>query len=282
MNAHFFDINSLIKVNSKVWIVSKTKPNIPIIKISESDFNLIKKGIWKNSGVKIKIGNSDYYIKEDLFEQIKIKCKKTNTDLSSICFSMQEFMNSDIIKDLDYIVLKDHLINLKNTNDEIYVICSKNSKENYKYQIEKLEEYLLTLGLKVKKFYFITETFYNRNSDKVSHKKVRLLLQHIIGFKTDEEIFTDEKIEQYDEVFFYDDEPNSIKFCKMANDLLKFLYDNSEDTIKERVKNIVDTKNLVIHCKEVTFNKVNPYITSHIKISLDRILKTFESFRMKF
>jgi len=89
MNAHFFDINSLIRVDSKVWIVSKTKPNIALLKISESDFNLIKKGIWKNSGVKVKIGNTDYYIKEDLFEQIKIKCKKTNTDLSSITFSMQ-------------------------------------------------------------------------------------------------------------------------------------------------------------------------------------------------
>jgi len=68
----------------------------------------------------------------------------------------------------------------------------------------------------------------------------------------------------------------------MANDLLKFLYDNSEDTIKERVKNIVSTKNLVINCREVTFNRVNPYIISYIKISLDKILKTFEGFRMKF
>jgi hypothetical protein len=31
--ANFFDINTLITINSKVWIIDKLKPNIPIVKI---------------------------------------------------------------------------------------------------------------------------------------------------------------------------------------------------------------------------------------------------------
>jgi hypothetical protein len=38
--ANFFDINTLITINSKVWI-DKLKPNIPIVKISKSEFNLL-------------------------------------------------------------------------------------------------------------------------------------------------------------------------------------------------------------------------------------------------
>ena len=46
MRAHFFDLNTAITVESKVWIVSKINPNKPIIKISQSEFNLIKNGIY--------------------------------------------------------------------------------------------------------------------------------------------------------------------------------------------------------------------------------------------
>jgi hypothetical protein len=41
MKSHFFDIDVILSTNSQVWIVDKTIPNIPIMKISKSDFNLI-------------------------------------------------------------------------------------------------------------------------------------------------------------------------------------------------------------------------------------------------
>ena len=45
MNAHFFDLNTLITINSKVWIVENTNPNTPLLRISKHEFNLIKKRI---------------------------------------------------------------------------------------------------------------------------------------------------------------------------------------------------------------------------------------------
>ena len=77
MRAHFFDLSVLIGLESKVWIVSKIKPSIPIIKISESEFNLIKKGIYIKYNQKFRFGNQDYWISEDLANQIKIKCIKS-------------------------------------------------------------------------------------------------------------------------------------------------------------------------------------------------------------
>jgi hypothetical protein len=282
MNAHFFDINSAITMNSQVWLVSKTRPNQPIVKISQSDFNLIKKGVFKNNGELLTISRKDYWISSDLLEKIKIQCKKLNVNITDITFSMQEFMNPEVIKSLDYKIWEDHFLSLKNSNDDIYIICSKNTEKNYESQISKLEDFLLELGLKVKKYYYFSETFYNRDGDKISHRKIRLLLQHAFGLKTDDVKFTDEEINQYDEIFFYDDEKTTIQLCKKSNDILKFLYDNSESSVKEKVKSLIEEKSPSIIISEVTFNKVNPFVKTKVDLVLDRIIKTYERFINKF
>jgi hypothetical protein len=277
MNAHIFDINTLIQISGKVWIVSKRNPNTPILKIDQSDFNLIKKGVWKTTGTPIKISDTNYYITNDLFESIKIKCKKMNLNITDLSFSMQEFMNPDIIKDLDIKIIKEHLVYLKNSPDDIYIICSKNTKLNIQPTIKKLEEYLMELGLSVKNYYFISETFYNRNEDKIAHKKIKVLLQHLIGLKTDNDQFTDEEITQYDEVFFYEDDISTIKLTKTSNDILKFLFDNSTDEIKEKINECLN-KDLILNLNEVTYNKVNLFKVDRIKLTINKLFKTFESF----
>ena len=73
MNAHFFDINSLITSNGQVWLVSKTKPNFPIVKILPSDFNLIKSGVFKKFEQKINVSGVDYWLPKDLADKIKMK-----------------------------------------------------------------------------------------------------------------------------------------------------------------------------------------------------------------
>ena len=277
MNAHIFDISTLIQIRGKVWIVSKKNPNTPILKIDQSDFNLIKKGVWKKTGTPLRISDTDYYIKNDLFESIKIKCKKMNLNITDLSFSMQEFMNPDIIKDLDIKIIKEHLVYLKNSPDDIYIICSKNTKLNIQPTIKKLEEYLMELGLSVKNYYFISETFYNRNEDKIAHKKIKVLLQHLIGLKTNNDQFTDEEVTQYDEVFFYEDDISTIKLTKISNDILKFLFDNSTDKIKEKINECLN-KDLILNLNEVTYNKVNPFKVDKIKLTINKVFKTFESF----
>ena len=53
MNAHFFDLNSLITMNSKVWIVNKLNPNKPLLRISKSEFNLLRKGVYRKDNIKL-------------------------------------------------------------------------------------------------------------------------------------------------------------------------------------------------------------------------------------
>lgn len=280
MNAHFFDINSLITSNGQVWLVSKTKPNFPIVKILPSDFNLIKAGVFKKFEEKINVSGVDYWLPKDLADKIKIRCSKEKVDPTTLSFSMQEFMNPELIKDIDYKIWNDNFIDLRNSNDDVYIICSKNTKKNYEFLIQKLEEKLYDLGLKVKNFYFISETFYNRNEDEISHKKVRLLLQHLIGLKTEGDKFTDEEITKYQTVYFYDDEKNVIDFANNCNSLLKLLHANSSDDLKAKVKSIISDEKPQLVTNLITFNKVNKFVTKKTDLTIDNIFKKFESFNL--
>ena len=281
MKAHFFDLDTILTTNNKVWIVDKTIPNIPIMKISQSDFNLIKKGIYKSQGNSIDFSGHTYWLPTDLFEKIKIKAKNHRADISNLAFSLQEFMNKELIENLDYDINLENILHLKNTDDDIYVICSKNTKRNYELMISKIEDKLKENGLVIKKFYFISETFYNRVSDDVAHKKVRLLLQHILGLKTESDKFTDEKLEQYSELFYYDDEENAIKLAKESNRLLTVLSSNTENKLKEIIKEDLKSKKHTLYVNLITGNKVNRFITTKVDIQFSNLITVFESFKWK-
>jgi hypothetical protein len=190
-------------------------------------------------------------------------------------------MNPNIIEKLDYKIWTENFEHLKNTNDDIYIICSKNSKKNYEVIIKKLEEKLKDLGLVVKEYYYLSETFYNRDKDDVSQKKVKILIQHSIGLKTEIDKFINEEVTQYEEVNLYEDEINCIEVCKGSSEIIRFLVSNSTDEIKESVKSIIKEKQLLININQVTFNKINRFITTPVKIEWQNVIKTFEGFRYK-
>ena len=281
MKAHFFDLDTILNTNSQVWIVDKTKPNLPIMKISQSDFNLIKRGIYKSQGNSIDFGGHTYWIPTEMFEKLKIKAKNYRADISDLAFSMQEFMNKELIENLEYAINLENVLHLKNTDDDIYVICSKNNKTNYELIISKIEDKLKENGLFIKKFYYISETFYNRSSDDISHKKVRLLLQHIVGLKTEGDKFTDEVLDKYEELFYYDDEESAIKLAKESNRLLTVLSSNSDDNIKENVKEELKSKKHTLYVNYITNNKVNRFVTTKVDIQFSNLITVFESFKWK-
>ena len=278
---HFFDLDVLINVDNKVWIVNKTKPSIPVVKISKSEFNLIKKGIYRKYEQSLVIGGTSYWIPEDLMNKIKIRCKNLKCDITDLAFSMQEFMNPSVIENLDFDINTRNFEHLKNTRDDIFVICSKNSERNYQSIIEKLKEKLAEQGLVIKKFYYLSETFYNRDKDDITHKKVRMLLQHLTGLKTNGDKFSDEEIEEYDRVYFYDNDINAISLAKDSNKVFEFIVSNTEDSVKERIKDLIKNQDKVVIVNHITDNRIKPFIQTEVQIEWSNLKKTFESFNYK-
>ena len=54
MVAHFFDIDTFVKLEQKVWIIDKSKPNSPVLKLSKSDYNVLKKRFVFKPKSKVK------------------------------------------------------------------------------------------------------------------------------------------------------------------------------------------------------------------------------------
>jgi hypothetical protein len=268
-------------MNSKVWIVDKLKPNNPLLRISKSEFNLIRKGVYKKDNIQFEISGERYWLSEELLNKIKIKAKNANVDVSSLSFSMKEFMSPELIEQGDFTIHLENIRHLKNSQDDIYIICSKNSRRSYESLIDKLKEKIEEFGLIVKDFYFISETFYNRDRDDIIHKKIRLVIQHILGLKTADTKFTEEEITKYDEVTLYDDDLNTIKLATNANEVLHVLANNSEDDVKEKIKEILKQNECELNICQVTFNKVNTFITTKVQLHWTNIIKKFESFIFK-
>jgi len=280
MKAHFFDIETILTMDSKVWIVDRLSPKTPIARISKSDFNLIKSGIYKSQKNSIYFGGAAYWFPENLMNSIKIKCKNLKVDITNLMFSMQEYMNPDIIETLDYGINIENLSHLKNTSDDIYFICSKNTKANYEKIIRKIEEKLEKIGLSIKKYYFISDTFYNRDLDDVAHKKTRLLLQHLVGMKTEGDKFVDEEVQKYDEICFYEDDENTIGLAIDCNKLLQLLIDNSESSIKSKIKDVLKSET-ALFVNYVSPNKAKRFSETRVPIEYHNLIKAFERFSWK-
>ena len=279
MRAHFFDIDTLITIDNQPWIVSKDNPNVPIMKISQSDFNLSKNGIYKSHGNKIELNGKIFWLSNDLMNKLKIKAKNSKVDLSRLAISMQEFLNKELITNLDFKLNMDVILPIKNTDDDIYIICSRNSKRNYEGIIEKLEDKLKENGLVVKNYYFISETFYNRNSDETSYKKIRLLLQHLVGYKTDGNKFIDEELERYNEIQYYDDDIESMSLIGQSNKIFQMFLSKTDSVVKSKIKDSIKSGENIIVTNQLTSNTRNKFITNKVTIEYSNLIKAFESFK---
>ena len=274
----FIDLNVLLEMDNQAWVVDKKNANTPIVKISKSDFNLIKSGIFKNQGNKVDFNGRTYYLPTDLMNKIKIKTKSYNIDFSNLAISLQEFMNKSLIEEMKFEINKDVILELKNNVDDIYIICSKQTKRTYETIIEKVKEEFEKNGLKIKTFYPISENFMNQNDDDIKFKKMRLLLQHLVGYKTEGDKFKDEEITRYDQIHFYDNYSETLKITKEMNNLLEYLLSRSDDGLRSVIKeNVQDFRpNLWVHKENE--NKMNKRSSEKVILNISKIVKTFENF----
>lgn len=278
MNAHFIDLNIIINTEVKPWVVSKDNPNIPIMKIDKYQFNSFKSGIYKSHNNRIKFNGETFWLSNDFMNKLKIKSKKYKVDISNLAISMQEFLNPDVIENIKFDLDISIFNPIINTNDDIYIICSKNKKKYYNKQIEKLEDELTKIGLKIKSYYFLSETFYNKDNDEISYTKVKLLLQHLLGLKTEKNKIVDTEITEYDKVTLYDDELSTITLTKNINNLLENLLIETEKEVKLIVKDKLRSKDKLVISKLYTHNKSKKFEETLIPLEFSNVIKTFESF----
>lgn len=278
MKANFIDLDILLKTKSKPWIVSKTNPNIPILKIEPSDFKLFQSGIYRNQNNKLEFNGKTFYLSNEFMNKVKLASKKYNVDISNLAISMQEYLNKELIENIPFDIDMSIFNSMINQDDDIYIICSKNSKRNYEKQILKLEEKMKEIGLQVKEYYYISETFMNRDEDNIAHLKVKLLLQHLIGLKTDMDKITNQEITDYTQITFYDDSKPAIELAKRINHVLESLLIKTEKEVKLKVKDKINEVDNVLVVKEYTHNKSKRFNETIVELEYSNVIKNFENF----
>jgi hypothetical protein len=280
MKAHLIDFNIILKPQSQAWVVDKTKPNIPLLKIDNSDLKIFQSGIYKNANNKIIFSGKTFWLPDSFMNKIKLKCKKTGSDISNLGISFQEFLNKELIENLP-IELDLQIFNqIINTNDDIYIFCSKNTKANFSKQIEKFEEKLKDLGLLVKDYYFLNETFFAQDDQHIAFIKNKIIIQHLLGLKCSDNVLTDEKTTNYDQIFYYDDDLTSIELSKNINDVLEKLLLNSKEEVKNLAKEVIQNEDNILTIKYYTHNKANKFIDFQVDLKFSKVIKTFENFNL--
>lgn len=277
MNAHFFDIDTVVRSDAKVWVVDKSKPGVCLLKVGQSDFNLIRNGVYRNQGNKITFAGTDYFLPDETMNNIKVSAKRLRANSSNLAFSMREFLDPEHIDSVNHSVDTGVLSHLKNTQDDVFFICSRKTKKAYDAVIKKVESKLEELGL-VPSYYYISENFYERDEDETSFDKVRLLLQHLVGLKTDGRKFTEDAVVRYEEVYFYDDDARSVQLAGGASDMLHTLLQNSDSSVKDKVRDVVK-QGPVLFANLVTPNLVSRFSTTKVQLQYSNLMKSFESFR---
>ena len=277
-----FDIDTIIVIESNVWIVDKTKPNIPIIKIPEYEFNQIKSGIYKSQNNKIIFNGKVYWLSSKLYEEIKVRAKNYKTDLNNLGISLQEFLNKNIIDNKNFEIKIDFLNKLlKNKTDDNYIICSKLTRRNYETIIKKVEDKLNEEGIIIKKFIPINETFYDKDDDFVHYKKIEFLLRLLTGYKIQDKKFIDKQNKQYKTVNFYDIDLGTLRINGDINSYLKTILNNTTSGLKEVIKENIDLIKPLLEINQLTTNKHNTIISKSVLIEYSNLFKTFESFNKR-
>jgi hypothetical protein len=118
----------------------------------------------------------------------------------------------------------------------------------------------------------------NQNDDDIKFKKMRLLLQHLVGYKTEGDKFKDDEITRYDQIHFYDNYSETLKITKEMNNLLEFILSRTDDGLRSVIKEDVNDfkPNLWVHKENE--NKLNKRSSDKVILNISKIVKTFENF----
>ena len=106
-----------------------------------------------------------------------------------------------------------------------------------------------------------------------------MLIQHLLGIKTDKDKLTEEELKEYDEISFYEDDLSTIQLAKKSVEILQFILNNSDRIVSDRIKEKLKKTDKSLEVNLITPNKLNRFIKSNVEIKIPNLLKTFESFK---
>jgi len=284
---HFFDLDrTLWSIDTTIWIIEKSNPSKPLIKLSKKDTTYILAGIYKNDEHTIEYNGKSFWISEDMFG--KIQKKRKNIELEDLGVSFIEKTNPEYYNNVKFFI--ENIRHLSGVEDiDIGILSARYSVDNDNEVLKVLKDKLSELGLEIKKFYYTGDSFDLKNTTKAPIDKMKILLEHMAGFHIEDDKFIPIKQNFYQEVHFYDDENQNIN---VANDVQEFFEEylkKTEDEVFNRISKRVGEQSPTLFTHLITNNQLNRFETTEITLSqpikfsikLDEsnIMKRFNDFK---
>lgn len=261
----FFDLdNTLWYIKSDIWLIDKNDPSTPIIKISAVEFALINSGIYVKDNLEINYNGETFFISNDMFERIRRKSK--NIKLSSLGISYSEYFDEEILNNKNVTFLLDNIKHLIGKNVEIGVLTARSDRRKHANLLNKLRLILKNYGLEIDRIYFVSESIKVIANNGLIYDKNKILIEHLVGLKIENDHFVPIKKESYDKVYFYDDVKSNFMSANSLQDYFDFLVSNSDDECVEFINSRLENKKIYLINNLITNNQVNPFETQIIEL----------------
>lgn len=256
---NWFDLDgSLWSVDAKWWIVDKNNPEKCVLKISQEEGSLVLGGIYRGDGNAIRYNGLEGWITNDLYDKIK-KVKKIK--LEDIGISFREFSSEDFLnQQADNIQFLLH--NLEHVEREtISLLTARGNRKLHETMLQKLRERLGVddLDIVIDKVYFVNDENLTRHSVQPALKKSMVILEHMIGFRIEDDRFVDIEQERYGISTFFDDEKHNIDTALTLQSIYDDLLVNTKSPLKKEIVDYVDATRPVLKTYHITNNRVNPF-----------------------
>jgi hypothetical protein len=278
---HLFDLDeTLINTHAKWVVISKNNPADIIMSIDSSEMKLVT-SYYQKWNLKTEYLGKTNWLSPKIWSDIKKK--RPTIRLEEVGISPREWtQKEDIerkIKKTDFII--NNIKHLKK-GTEIGILTGRGSFEHNSEIIDLLTDQLSKRGLILKYIYFVNDVDNNTDSDTTAWRKAIICLEHLIGYKVDSKIHPLVK-NWYQSVHFYDDNIKNIDAVKNIQTLFEEAYKESDDEVKNIIRNRIDNSELSYSTNLVTQNQLNRFKTTtnklFIPIYYKNKIKTYESFR---
>lgn len=278
---HILDLeNTIVNLDFQPWIIKKTEPNIPIIRFTAGQRKLIESGTFRGEDYSIKHNGREFWISERIYRELEKKTKK-DVDLVDYGISYAEFIDPDLINEisnkLDFRL--DNIDHLKNTKDDVIIVSERSDLELHEILIQNVRNKLVEFNINVNNFYMLASSNLKNSIDDIPLKKELLVIEKLIGYKIEDEKFTNVNVEQYNKVYFYDDDRLVFEEMKTLQETFNKIYFNSNEEMKGVIMEKVIKSKPFAKIHLITGNEFNKFIVSNITLERPSRIHKFNFFK---
>jgi hypothetical protein len=261
---HFFDLDgTLWGTNTKAWIIDKKHIGKPLLKLNNIELSDILSGVHKKDEIGINYNGQDYWISQEMFDKIEKKIPSIDEDRLGLSFI--ENIDNENIKKLSF--HKNNIRHLVGKNNfDFGILSARHDVDNDDKILNLLKKELSDIGIRINKFYYVSDFFTPRKYGATSYKKADVLLEHLVGFHIKNDHFEPIKQDFYQEVNFYDDDFQNINIANDIQKTFELYLKNTDDEVFERIIETIKENKPVLITHLIVNNDVNRFKSTKIEL----------------